>query len=202
MTPQQTVAALVLRARGGDQAAYTKLVHRFEGFAHHLATEFFVRGADWDDGYSEAMHGLVKAVQDWRPDGGSGFNGFACLCMRRQILTAVTLAQRQKHRPLNEAARFSARVIGAADDEDAELGTLLPDRQAPDPQDEMERRERIGEVVALVRRLTPLERRALDGLASGASYEEISEQTGIPFKSIDNALTRARRKYSRQAVAA
>jgi RNA polymerase sporulation-specific sigma factor len=162
-----TDAALVLRARGGDQAAFERLAERHADLIHAITNKYFPPpGFGWEDLLQEASFGLHKAVRDYRADRESGFRNFAEIVIRRQVITAIKSATRKKHHPLNEAASFSSPVLGATDDEDAELGSLLPDRSAPDPLDEMERRERIGEVVALVGRLTPLERSALNGVAA------------------------------------
>lgn len=197
-----TDAALVLRARGGDQVAYATLVHRFKGFAVALADDYFFQGADRDDVVSEGLHGLVKAVRDWKPDGGASFGSFALSCMRRQVQTAIKTADRQKHRILTVADRLDAPVVESVDEEDRTLGERLPDRTLPDPVEVMERRDSLAEVLSFARRLSPLEHAAISGVAAGHTYEEISDITGLREKSIDNALQRARVKYRREVAAA
>lgn len=196
-----TDTALALRARCGDRLACETLVRRYEGFAHHLAGEFFIQGGERADAFAEAMHGLAKALQDWKPEGGSAFKVFAFMCMKRQVQTAVKAADRRKHHPLSDAKRLSAPVVDTATEGETVLGDLLPDPQASDPHELVERREHIAEVIDLVGRLSPKERLVVDVLASGVSYEQTSERTGMDTKSVDNALQRARRKYS-EAVAA
>jgi RNA polymerase sporulation-specific sigma factor len=196
-----TEGSLALRARSGDQIAASALVRRYDGFARYLAGEYFIQGAEREDAVAEALHGLAKAIRDWKPDGGRSFNTFACLCMKRQILTAVKAADRDKHHSLTDAVLLSTPVADSGQ-ETVVMGDVLKDAKAPDPVEILARREQLGSAVAFVNRLTPLERSALDGVASGATYEEIWEETGIEPKSIDNALQRVRRKYRREVLEA
>lgn len=190
-------AELVLRARGGDQLAFRRLIKRFESECGQIASEYFLWGGERGDLKQEAAHGLVKAVRDYRPDGGASFRTFACLCIRRQVITAVKAATREKHGPLNHAMSFEYRPPGAAhDNDDLNLGDLLPSPD-PEPQAALETTERIGALqTTLADKLTQLERVAILGIAEGVPYEDIAASAGIPFKSVDNAAQRARRKLA------
>jgi DNA-directed RNA polymerase specialized sigma24 family protein len=50
-------------------------------------------------------------------------------------------------------------------------------------------------------RLTPLERRSVEGVAGGLSYIEVSKRWGCAAKTVDNAAQRGRRKI-REALEA
>src|ERR671930_975382 len=92
---------LVLRARGGDEAALEHLLMRYKNFARVKARSYFLVGADKEDIVQEGMIGLYKAIRDFKDDKLSSFRAFAELCITRQIITAIKTATRQKHIPLN-----------------------------------------------------------------------------------------------------
>jgi RNA polymerase sporulation-specific sigma factor len=180
---------LVLLARGGDQHAFGELLERYEGIVIAIASEYFLPRADHEDLVQEARLGFFKAVRDYRP-GHASFATFARLCVQRQVITAVKTATRRKHEALNEA-------IGERRDEGEEelsVATLCADPNA-DPADVFERYEVLGRVVvAFHESLSGLEARAVQGVVAGESYDEIGAECGLGYKSIDNALQRARRK--------
>jgi DNA-directed RNA polymerase specialized sigma24 family protein len=97
----------------------------------------------------------------------------------RQLATALTVARRAKHQPLNEAAR--------GDDADRALAGEL-----------------LRELELAVASFTTLERQAFAHALVGWSSGETARRLGVARKSADNTLQRARRKvgewYERQAA--
>ena len=190
-------AALVLRARGGDELAFRRLLDQHQDLIGATAARYFGPGLERDDLRQEARHGFYKAVRDYKPDRGVGFSTFAKGCVERQVITAVKTAQRHKHSPLNDAALFSTPV----DHEHAsELGDLFVDPRAPDPIVVLQAKEDVNSLLAAVGDLSELERQALVGLAQGDSYQVIAAALHADIKSIDNALQRARRKLAAAIV--
>src|SRR6478752_7643870 len=84
----------------GDVEALDLLLTRYRRFARAKARGYFLAGGDTDDIEQEGMIGLFKAIRDFR-HGQSSFRAFAELCVTRQIMTAIKIACRQKHQPLN-----------------------------------------------------------------------------------------------------
>lgn len=186
-------AELALRARGGDELAFRRLVDRCEDVIEFHIRKYFGAGLARDDFRQEALVGLHKAARDYRPERGKTFRGFASLCIERQVITALRTARRNKHMPLNDATPFSAPV---GESEDLELGDILPDSR-PTPPEAMEIAENLADVMAIVREdLSPLERDVLIHVAEGRRYDEITALTGRHLKAVDNALQRARRKIA------
>jgi RNA polymerase sporulation-specific sigma factor len=197
-----TDAALVLRARGGDHAATDTLVRRHEGFAGALAAEYFVMGGDSEDVRAEALHGLAKAIRDWRPGRGAAFVHFAYCCMRRQVQASIRAADRKKHRPLTSALRLDGPVVDTADEESIGLAERIADPASPEPHEVLERRAEVATVVRTVRRLSESERRAVVGIASGRTYREVAGDLDCTPKAVDNAAQRGRRKVAMALEAA
>ena len=194
-------AALVLRARGGDELAFRRLANELQPMLRFIASRYWASGAERSDMDQEAMIGLHKAVRDYRPDRGT-FRAFAKLCVERQCITALKLSRGRKHQMLNEAASLSRTIIGGGDTEDTELGDLLPDQTATDPVRALEAGEEMRAVIDASLGLSEWERASITGIAEGRSYEEISAEHDIPLKTIDNAAQRARRKLAAALEAA
>ncbi|MBE3563222.1 MAG: RNA polymerase sporulation sigma factor SigH [Hydrogenibacillus schlegelii] len=187
---------LVARIHAGDRKATDRLIERYRGFVRAKARPYFLVGADRDDIVQEGMIGLYKAIRDYRPDRATTFRSFADLCITRQMLSAVKMATRQKHIPLNSSISLDRPVR----DEEAErtLLDVLGDGGHLDPARLLIRRE---DVAALEEKmseiLSDLEKRVLMLYLDGRSYEEIAADLGRHIKSIDNALQRVKRKLER-----
>ncbi|CAM3479315.1 RNA polymerase sporulation sigma factor SigH [Hydrogenibacillus schlegelii] len=187
---------LVARIHAGDRKATDRLIERYRGFVRAKARPYFLVGADRDDIVQEGMIGLYKAIRDYRPDRATSFRSFADLCITRQMLSAVKMATRQKHIPLNSSISLDRPVR----DEEAErtLLDVLGDGGHLDPARLLIRRE---DVAALEEKmseiLSDLEKRVLMLYLDGRSYEEIAADLGRHIKSIDNALQRVKRKLER-----
>lgn len=189
-------AALVLRVRGGDEAAFEELARRYRGYIRLRGKTYFLQGAELEDLIQEGLFGLHKAVRDYRADRGSGFRNFAEMCISRQVVTAVKTATRRKHLPLNEALslRQTPKPSSGGKESTATLEEMLTGPDASDPLEHLCQREELGAFLDGLSRLTELERLAILGIGEGRSYAELSSATGYSYKQIDNAAQRARLK--------
>ncbi len=174
--------ALVKRAQKGDASATEQLLRRYAGTVRAHARRFFLAGGDMDDLVQEGMIGLYAAVREYRAEEGKSFKNFAYLCVRRHILDAVKASARRKNGPLNESVSLSDPVLG----DRAEEGS--PEDLVLEGEEEREFRKR------LTKELSDFEFRVMTMYLDGMSYAEICEATGKNNKSIDNALTRAKKK--------
>ena len=184
-------------------------LRRFRPLAYAIARDYFLPGADEDDVRQEAMIGVWKALRDYREGEGMSLRSFVALCVRRQLGTAVKIANQQNRRALNEAVRADAPVAGEEDE--LTLLDLLP-AVGTDPVEILAAREEALRILRVVRDdLTPLERRALIGFTNGRTMLELAEEIGgnILFpdgrprpKRVENAIVRARRKLADPTEAA
>jgi RNA polymerase sporulation-specific sigma factor len=205
--PQSTASSsvpsdetLVRRFHEGDVEALDLLLARYRRFARAKARGYFLAGGDTDDIEQEGMIGLFKAIRDFR-HGQSSFRAFAELCVTRQIMTAIKIACRQKHQPLNRYVSLSGlRVI---DDPSEGLIEELFDQRVPDPADEVVSLEGQAAMrAALADLLSTLEVDVLRLHLDGCSYSEISVRLGRHTKAVDNALQRIKRKLEVHLAAA
>jgi len=186
---------LVELSGAGDKDATECLLVRYKNLVLAKARMYFLAGADEKDIIQEGMIGLFKAIRDFDKDKLTTFKGFAELCIKRQIITAVKTATRQKHMPLNTYVSLSNPMY----DGDAEglLEEILPS-SADDPEHlfiSKENAEFLTEKMKEV--LSSLEKQVLVLYLEGKSYQEIGAILSRPPKSIDNALQRVKKKMEK-----
>lgn len=188
---------LIILAHQRNGHALDFLISKYRSFVRAKARTYFLVGADQDDIIQEGMIGLYKAIRDYKTDKLSSFKAFAELCVKRQIITAIKTATRQKHLPLNSYVSLDKPMY----DEESErtlLDVFVNAGVMDDPQDVLINQERYGMMEGkLAEVLSELEREVLALYLDGRTYQEISSELKRHVKSIDNALQRVKRKLER-----
>ena len=182
----------VVLAQQGDGQALAYLLNKYKNFVRTKARSYFLIGADHEDIVQEGMIGLYKAIRDFQPARLASFRSFAELCVKRQIITAIKAATRQKHVPLNSYVSLNKPLY----DEESDR-TLLDviEGRVTNPEDLYISQEELSNIQAQIDELlSDLEKKVLDAFMDGKSYQEIAELLGRHVKSIDNALQRVKRK--------
>ena len=179
-------------AQQGDGQALAYLLNKYKNFVRSKARSYFLIGADHEDIVQEGMIGLYKSIRDFQPSRLASFRSFAELCVKRQIITAIKAATRQKHVPLNSYVSLNKPLY----DEESDR-TLLDviEGRVTNPEDLYISQEDLSRIQSQISEvLSDLERQVLDAFMDGKSYQEIAELLGRHVKSIDNALQRVKRK--------
>jgi RNA polymerase sporulation-specific sigma factor len=185
---------LIIAHRNGNSTAMKLLFKRYISLVRLRARSYFIIGADKDDLIQEGMIGLYKAVRDYESDKKSSFKNFADLCVKRQIITAIKTATRQKHTPLNSYISIN-KSFGDNNDSERTFVDLLINKHIVDPADMIINNEETKCIYAAINRiLSPLERQVLHLYSSGKTYLEIAEILSRRVKSVDNAIQRIKRK--------
>ena len=181
--------SIVKMAQEGSSTAYEFLIQKYREMAKLKAHKYYINGGDNDDVMQEGMIGIFKAVRDFDPEAGSSFSSFAELCVDRQIQTAITGANREKHRPLNESVSLSG--------EEATEGEkiTLPASKGDEPERLALLKESIDALFGEAKeKLSPMEQSVFRGIMQGKSYTEIAAELGKSPTSIDNATQRIKKK--------
>ena len=192
---QLTDEEIVELAQSNDDEALTFLLDKYKNFVRSKARSYFLIGADHEDIVQEGMIGLFKAIRDFKPNRLSSFRAFAELCVKRQIITAIKTATRQKHFPLNSYVSLNKPLY----DEESDR-TLLDviEGRVTNPEDLYISQEELEHIQNEINTtLSPLEQQVLAAFLNGKSYQEIAEMLDRHVKSIDNALQRVKRKLTR-----
>lgn len=184
------------RAKKGDEEAFQHLVMCYRSFFESKLKKYFLTGADIEDLLQEALIGLFKAVRDFEWDRAQSFRYFAELCIMRQITSAVRMATRQKHQPLNNYLSIAQPL--ASEEGEWWLEDTLTKELVADPEEQIFLKQVCSELrERMEKELSDLEREVLMAHLEGKSYQEIAVELRRSVKCVDNALQRARRKLGR-----
>lgn len=179
---------LCLALQAGNTDAGDILAYRYRRLVRSCAHPYFLAGGDSEDLLQEGMFGLIKAMREFRADREASFQTFAEVCIRSRLCSVIRAARAGKHSPLNESVPLNALLIDAQ-----------PQYSQLDPEDLLIDREKAAALLNQVRsQLSELEIRVLDLYLDGLSCGEIAATVGRPYKSVDNAVQRIRRKIGRQ----
>ena len=191
----RTDEELVLLAQKGDSNAELEVFSHYRNLLRKVCRSYFLIGGDSDDLMQEGMIGLYKAIKSYSKDKNVSFAAYAGLCVKRQIQTAIKKANSQKNLILSTAIPLTTQDK-FDDEEDGSPEIIIPSpEQAAD--DKMIYEETMRETTELIKqRLSKMELQVLVEYLNGFSYKEISTQTGLTEKSIDNALSRIKKKLS------
>ncbi|MBQ9482063.1 MAG: sigma-70 family RNA polymerase sigma factor [Clostridia bacterium] len=176
---EHSLEELVALYRGGDYSVDNEIIIKCSYIVKRVSRRYFLIGADTEDVYQEGLLGLLNAMRTYDESKGS-FTYYAYLCVNSAVITAVRRYAGVKNEPLNKGLP---------------LTTLDGSASFVDPEQIYIEGENRRELVSNIENeLSPMERKILSLYLKGLSYSEIEEKTGKPFKSVDNALQRIRRK--------
>ncbi len=186
-------SSLQAMATAGDRGAEEALSERYMRLVRVCARPLFLAGGSSEDLIQEGMIGLLSAIRQFDPKGGSSFSGFAELCIRSRLLSAIKSASRKKHLPLNDGLSLEQ----LSEDSGSQL-SAMPEDFRQDPEKLILARESKDELYAAFSRcLSKMENRVLALYLDGFSYREIGARLGKDEKAVDNAVQRIRRKLAR-----
>ncbi|MBO5363943.1 MAG: RNA polymerase sporulation sigma factor SigH [Clostridia bacterium] len=179
----------------GDKAATEYILDKYKNLVRARAKMYYLAGADKEDLIQEGMIGLFKAIRDFDAAYQASFRGFAEMCVKRQMITAVKTAARLKHGPLNTYISLNKPLY--EDETERTLVDMLAERDAIDPEEMFLQREKAEALEAeIAEKLSSLEQSVLSLYLGGMNYQEIAVELGRSPKSIDNALQRIKRKLT------
>ncbi|MBE7021201.1 MAG: sigma-70 family RNA polymerase sigma factor [Ruminococcaceae bacterium] len=184
---------LINGAKDGDTECLEIIFEAFRGYIRSIANKYYLVGADNDDLIQEGMIGLFKAIRDYRFGEGVTFHSFAVVCIQRQVKTALKLATRKKHLPLNQAVSLQSAKY--EENGEKEVSEYIEDKKEINPEEIYINNETFAQLNRLLyEALSKLELNILILYNQHLSYKEISELTGKSVKSIDNAVQRIKKK--------
>jgi len=167
------------------------LAERYIQFVRRMVRPYYLVGGDHDDLLQEGMIGLLKAIREYVP-GRSSFSTFASYCIKSRIYDAIRQAQTKNQQILSTAV--SLELFSEEKNESTELPLY---NGSDDPETLMihreEQRQSAAELNAI---LSGFEKSVLSLYLEGFSFSEMARRLNRPVKSIDNAVTRIRRKLS------
>ncbi len=181
--------------RSKNDEAMEFLIKKHSPIVKKEIRTMYIIGAETEDLYQEGMIGLFKAIRDFDSDKGAIFSTFATMCVKNQVKSAVTAANRKKHQPLNQYISIYASIDeDGQDNEDL----FLDDGVKSNPEKRIVAKENENELMTTIKnKLSKLEIQVLNYYLEGLSYVDIGERLGKSEKSVNNALQRIRNKLSK-----
>jgi len=167
-------------SQSGDRLAEETLILRHGRLVRRCANPLFLMGGEKDDLIQEGLLGLLSAIRDYCEDGGASFTTYAETCIKNRLSSVITMANRQKHTPLNQAVPMDSAHI--------EDDVVDPEQLLLQWEEGQELRGVLRDV------LSKVEANVLHFYCDGYSYREIAKMMDISTKSVDNAIQRIKKK--------
>lgn len=188
--------ALVKLSQEGSSKAQDILIQRYKNLVKGKSRAYFLMGADKEDIVQEGMIGLFKAIRDYRPEKAASFKSFAEMCVKRQIITAIKTAARQKHMPLNSYVSLNKPVFD--EESDRTMYDMMTNSKELNPEHLLIKREELKMLETKMDEvLSDLEWEVLNAYLDGKTYSEIALEMKKHVKSVDNALQRVKKKLEK-----
>jgi len=187
---------LVKLVQQGDKMAQEDLLNKYKSLVKTRARTYFLIGADTEDIIQEGMIGLYKAMRDFQKNKNASFRAFAELCINRQMITAIKMATRQKHIPLNSYISLN-RPVFEQESEETYMDMLMGGEILNPEALLIGREDKHFMETQIIKMLSDFEKRILLLYLRGKTYYEISCIVEKSEKSIDNALQRVKKKIEK-----
>lgn len=171
---------LLQEARSGSNEAINELLVVHKHIVVTIARKYYLIGGDKDDLIQEGMIGLFKAISSFDETKNDNFVRYATTLIEREIISAIRHANTHAQQVLSES------VLVDNDDE-------LPDSASPET-DLISEENTIELAQEINEKLSMFERRVVEYYLKGYNYIDIAQLLGKPNKSIDNALSRIKKK--------
>jgi RNA polymerase sigma-70 factor (ECF subfamily) len=173
--------SLVREAQGGNQAAFTQLVHTYDQAVLRLALRLTGSQSDAQDIHQEAF---IKAYKK--------LNGFRFECSFATWIYRIVTNVCLDHLRRNQARKRNGAIEVSNDDL---LNQLPDDRPGNNPEQQLLDRELSAQIRRAMKRLTPRERMVFDlKHFHGLTLRGVSEILNIPEGSVKMIFYRATRK--------
>lgn len=188
---------LAVRGSRGCSDSVVVLIRRYKFFLRAQCQGYFIMGADREDLMQEALIGLYKAIRDFDATKTHSFRYFAALCVKRQIITAVKTATRQKHIALNSFISFDKKLDDGFD-VGRTLLDVLADPNASDPARKLILQEEVSEIQQRLNvGFSQFEFQALLLYLQEYTYSQIATELQVREKAVTNCMYRIQKKLKR-----
>lgn len=169
------------RAMSGDSRSKEQLIRRYLPLANWHVRHFVANDSQYDDFRQEALLGLVRAIDTFKPQVKVQFSTYATTCITNALITHKRKLQRTQEFVVSEGGDedFFENVV------DSTQPNFLESLYAS------ELRE------TLAQKLSSLELQSLFYHAEGYSYKEIASLLEVSPKQVANALSRAHNKLKK-----
>ncbi|WP_419871672.1 sigma-70 family RNA polymerase sigma factor [Candidatus Pristimantibacillus sp. PTI5] len=188
---------LVSLYKHGCEDAFNCLFERYTRMISFFSNKYYARGLQKGDLFQDGSVGLYMAAVKFDPERGA-FDVFAKMHINNAMINALKKAKGTKQKCLNDSLSFFTKL----DEPDAEefMKDFVVDEPTPEEVllEKEELKEKQKRLDQLFEMMSSVEQLVFAEIMSCKSYKEVAKQIGMSTKSIDNALSRIKKKASRR----
>lgn len=185
---------LIQKAKSGDSRAFEKLLADNEDLISMMSKKYFLKSGDYEDSRQLANIAFWDAVSKYDTNSNGDFRAFAGMIIKRKFTDEIR-KENTDSRLLNISSQSMEDTV-ASDGEggEATLGDTIP-AKGLNPEERYLGREGARNLIQYMRdNLSSQEMKAIKLYIKGMKVSKISEVTGMPYKSVENAIRRVKGK--------
>lgn len=164
-----------------DSDAWSELCSRYLGVAKAQANKLSADPTEAEDLAQVGLIGFLRAVHSFNAEGKASFATYASRCIHNRIINAVKSSKAKRQIPSD--------LCTSLDRQSELVDTALTPEQIL-----LSRKEAQQISKAIHEKLTEKERQVFSLYLSGLKYSEIARRLSVSEKSVESALSRARKK--------
>lgn len=189
---------LLYMVKESDETAYNLLYEKYKPLIYSLSKRYAKvyqnYGIDINDFILEGYLGLDQAIKKFKEEDEYKFQGLASTCVNRQMQDLVRIAKLKKNMMLNNSLYYEA----LDDSNGINYLEIKADEKAINPEKHMVDNEELLESYnKCVKNLKGLELNVFLLKMKGMTNKEIAIYLNKSIKSINNAISRVRKKYNK-----
>ena len=183
---------LALLAKDGDKKAEEEIISRYIPLVHKIANKYFIRGGDKDDLVQDGMIGVWDAIKGYDEIRNGDFTKYLGMAIDNRLKVSVRADNTGKNSIINQATSMDTQIDNG-EGEGRTLGDTLGSK-GPSIEEDYLGREGARKLMDFMKSLPSKERDVIFRFVNGSNLREIAADTGMSYKSVENALMRARNK--------
>ncbi|MBQ7351718.1 MAG: sigma-70 family RNA polymerase sigma factor [Clostridia bacterium] len=173
---------LIKSAQDGNQEALEQVLVNYKNLVVSVSRKYFLIGGDSEDLVQEGMIGLFKAIRTFDLNKNDNFCAFATMLIEREVISAIRRATSHSQQFLSDSVLL--------DNDDTLSDNISPESDLINEESTLELTQEIKN------NLSSFERKVVAYYLKGYNYNDIANLLGKTSKSIDNALTRIKKKLN------
>ena len=173
---------LITMIRNNEQAAFEALFARYISKLKYIISQNKFNAVDKEDLLQDATISFYYATQMYDFH-SSTFSSFLTLCVERSLNSTIKKAMALKRIPGNMMVNFDSDIDGQINALSAEDEFFVKDNSN-------------SAIRVIAEKLSELELNVLKSYLKTGSYDATAEELSITKKTVDNALSRVRRKLN------
>lgn len=185
---------LIKLAQEGDQLATEYLINSHKDFLSMMSRKYIMAGNDGDDIEQIAAIAFWDAINSYNPKKNGDFEAYAGMIIKRKLTDELRKDNAEKRQINHTASSLDEPIAG---DEDAgSLADKIPVSKYS-AEEAYLGSEGAREILRFMKNtLSDAERDVIKRYISGYKVSEIAEETGMKYKSVENAIMRVKNKLA------